>query len=154
MPVVSSEYAGLSIAPLKQYTFEPLIPVTVAMSDSDWPGVSTLLSDIAHTIESIKGIVPTGQALNNALAGVPKLEHTPQMLHSHLGDLFTIVNALHDLSSFLQKFPLLSVLLKPVTDTLSDEESAIQNLQKDTGQIVGYSNSIVTSIKVSICDNS
>ena len=118
-------------------------------AEATWPGVEALLSSIATTIANVQDIIPTGHALEQVLAGVPMLEHNPQMLHSNLGDLMIVMETLHDLSSFLQKFPLLNVLLKPVTESLGDEELAIQQLQTDTGQVVDYSNSITSSIKVS-----
>ena len=148
MSVVSLVNTEPSIA-LVALTFQQFNTTAVEHAEATWPGVKTLLSNITKTIANVQGIIPTGHALDQALADVPKLEHVPQMLHTNLGDLFTIMKTLHDLSSFLQNFPVLNVLLKPVTESLADEEMAIQHLQTDTGQVVSYSNSITASIKVS-----
>ena len=155
MPVVSLLFTqeSSSIAVTQSLTFQRLAIDTTAQvskyAEPTWPGVEALLSSIAKTIANVQGIIPTGRALQQALAGVPTLEHNPQMLHTNLGDLMIIMKTLHDLSSFLQKFPLLNVLLKPVTESLANEELDIQHLQTDTHQVVGYSNSITSSIKVS-----
>ena len=151
IPAVSLVHTERSIALVnaQHLAFQQLGTRAVEYDEDTWPGVQTLLSDITKTIANIQGIIPTGHALDQALADVPKLECVPQMLLTNLGDLFTIMKTLHDLSSFLQNFPVLNVLLKPVTDSLADEELAIQHLQTDTGQVISYSDAITSSIKVS-----
>ena len=153
MPVESlqatQEFSPIAVT--QNLTFRRLDTPAQALkyAEATWPGVEALLSSIAKTIANVQGIIPTGRALQQALAGVPTLEHNPQMLHTNLGDLMIIMKTLHDLTSFLQRFPFLSVLLEPVTESLANEQSAIQHLQTDTGQVVDYSNSITSSIKVS-----
>ena len=135
----------------QRYTHKPLLLATALVtSDSSWPGVDDLLNNVAKTVATVQGIVPTGQALDHAVAQVPSLELAPIQLHNNLGDLYTIMNTMHDLSSFLQAFPVLKVLLKPVTESLADTELTIQDLETDTGKVVSYSNTVVASIKVHI----
>lgn len=137
------EVAPTSISPL------PAIAAPQPVSSpTDWYDVDTFTTDIDNISVTLKPILAVGEELKKFLDRAHKQIGIPAELHDRLMHFSDLVNFLHDLSQFLQQFPLFSAFLPPLTTSLGEELQAITYLDSNMSQFVESVSSLSDSLKV------
>lgn len=117
-------------------------------SPKDWSDVDRFTTDIDSICGTLKPILDVGQELEKFLRKAHEQMGKPAELHARLTQLSDLVNFLHDVSQFLQQFPLFNAFLPALTTSLGEEQKAFTGLDSDMSQFVKSVSSLSDSLKV------
>ena len=122
---------------------------TVALRAQDgWSDVTQFTNAVDSISTSLKPVLTLGGELQAFLSTVQKQMGMPAELHTRLTQLSELTTFLHDLSQFLQQFPIFKPFLPALTASLAKEQQAITYLDTDVGQLVQSAASLSTSLQV------
>ena len=122
----------------------------VSSSPTDWSDVTQLMNDVDAISNGLQPVLNLGGKLQQFLCKAQQQMGIPEDLQNQLSNLAVIVQCLHDLSQFLQMFPIFKPFLTPLTASLSDEIQAIAKLDTGMSQLVQATYDLSVSIKVGV----
>ena len=120
-------------------------------SPTDWSDVIQLMNDVDAISNGLQPVLNLGGKLQQFLCKAQQQMGMPEDLHNQLIKLSDVMQFLHDLSQFLQMFPIFKPFLTPLTASLSDEIQAIGKLDTGMSQLVQATSDLSVSIKVHRC---
>lgn len=150
IPTILSAVSGTPVIPRSLLAPAPLqlLDTRGTAGKDSWPDVTEFINDVNSTTVRFKPVVTLGGKLQAFLAKVQQQMEIPSELHTRLTQLSELATFLHDLSQFLQQFPIFKLFLPPLTASLANERQAITGLDTDVGQLVQSAASLSASIQV------
>ncbi len=117
-------------------------------SPTDWSDTAQFAKDVDSITTSLAPVLTLGGELQKFLAKAQQQTEIPSELHTRLAQLSELTTFLHDLSQFLQQFPIFKPFLPPLTSSLANELQAITGLDTDMSQLVQSTASLSSSLQV------
>lgn len=150
MPAIHSAVSVTPVTPGSFLAPTPPLPLDThgAAVKDDWPDVTQFINDVNGITVHFKPVVTLGGKLQAFFAKVQQQMEIPSELHTRLTQLSELATFLHDLSQFLQQFPIFKLFLPSLTASLANEQQAITGLDTDVGQLVQSAASLSASIQV------